>query len=46
MTPRALVLRAAGINCDPEARTACEKAGFQAEIVHVNRLIERQGLLH
>ena len=40
MTPRAIVLRAAGINCDLESRVACEKAGFQAEVLHVNRLIE------
>ncbi len=46
MTPRALVLRAAGINCDEEVRVACEKAGFQAAVVHVNRLIERKGLIH
>jgi len=44
-TPRAIVLRAAGINCDQEARSACEKAGFAAEIVHVNRVIEKKELL-
>ena len=40
-TPRAIVLRAAGINCDRESQAACQKVGFQADIVHVNRLIER-----
>jgi phosphoribosylformylglycinamidine synthase len=40
-TPRAIVLRAAGINCDRESHAACQKVGFQADIVHVNRLIER-----
>jgi phosphoribosylformylglycinamidine synthase len=43
--PRAIVLRAAGINCDQESKSACEKAGFQTEILHVNRLMERKGLL-
>ncbi len=43
--PRAVVLRAAGINCDEEAKAACEKAGFRADVVHVNRLIEGKGLL-
>ena len=44
-TPRAIVLRAAGINCDQESRSACEKVGFAAEVVHVNRILERKGLL-
>ena len=44
-TPRAIVLRAAGINCDQEARSACEKVGFAADIVHVNRVIEKKDLL-
>jgi phosphoribosylformylglycinamidine synthase len=45
MIPRAIVLRAAGINCDQESKSACEKVGFQAEVVHVNRLIEKPGRL-
>ena len=44
-TPRALVLRAAGINCDQESKSACEKAGFRADVVHVNRILENKGLL-
>ena len=44
--PRAIVLRAAGINCDREAQSACEKVGFEADIIHVNRLIENQKLMH
>jgi phosphoribosylformylglycinamidine synthase subunit PurQ / glutaminase len=44
-SPRAIVLRAAGINCDAESKAACEKVGFKAEIVHVNRVIEKKGLL-
>jgi phosphoribosylformylglycinamidine synthase len=38
--PRALVLRAAGSNCDHETAHALEKAGASAERVHVNRLLE------
>ncbi|HLY73924.1 MAG TPA: phosphoribosylformylglycinamidine synthase subunit PurQ, partial [Planctomycetota bacterium] len=43
--PRAIVLRAAGINCDQEARAACEKVGFRTDVTHVNRLIENQKLV-
>lgn len=39
--PRALVLRAAGSNCDRETAFALELAGATAERVHVNRLLER-----
>lgn len=46
MKPRALVLRAAGSNCDMETAAALEKAGAQASRVHVNRLLESgQGAL-
>ena len=44
--PRAIVLRAAGINCDQESRAACEKVGFTTDVVHVNRLIESRKLVH
>ncbi|MHC4605441.1 MAG: phosphoribosylformylglycinamidine synthase I [Planctomycetota bacterium] len=44
-TPRALVLRAAGTNCDRETAVAAEKGGFAAEILHVNRLVESPDLL-
>ena len=42
---RALVLRAAGVNCDMETRHALELAGAKADRVHVNRLIEDKSLL-
>lgn len=38
--PSALVLRAAGTNCDIETQYALEQAGFAAERVHVFRLME------
>ncbi len=38
--PKALVLRAAGTNCDRETIFALAQAGFQAERVHVFRLME------
>ena len=39
-TPKALVLRAAGTNCDRETEYALQQAGFEAERVHVFRLME------
>ena len=42
---RALVLRAAGVNCDMETRHALELAGAKADRIHVNRLIEDKSLL-
>ena len=39
-TPKALVLRAAGTNCDRETAFALAQAGFQAARVHVFRLME------
>lgn len=42
---RALVLRAAGINCDMETEYALELAGAAAERVHINRIIEDKGML-
>jgi len=38
--PRAIVLRAAGTNCDLETQFALEQAGFEAERVHVFRLMD------
>ncbi len=38
--PRALVLRAAGVNCEVETAYAWELAGAHPEIEHVNRLRE------
>ena len=43
--PKAIVLRAAGTNCDKESVFALEKAGFAAERVHVFRVIEEPALL-
>jgi phosphoribosylformylglycinamidine synthase len=42
---KAIVLRAAGINCDLETQYALELAGAQAQRVHVNRLIDDKALL-
>jgi len=42
---RAIVLRAAGINCDMETDYALELAGAKVERVHINRVIEESGLL-
>lgn len=42
---RAIVLRAAGINCDLETQHAFELAGASADRVHINRIIEDKTLL-
>src|SRR5438105_4327116 len=42
-TPRVLILRAPGANCDGEAQFAFEQAGAVAERVHINRLRETPG---
>ena len=42
---KAIVLRAAGINCDVETEYALESAGAQAQRIHVNRIIEDPGCL-
>ncbi len=42
---RAIVLRAAGTNCDRETEHALEMAGASADRVHINRLIEDKGFL-
>jgi phosphoribosylformylglycinamidine synthase len=44
-TPRVLILRAPGANCDVEAQFAFEKAGALAERVHINRLRDDPRLL-
>jgi phosphoribosylformylglycinamidine synthase len=44
-TPRALILRAPGANCDGETQFAFEKAGAIAERLHINRLREQPKLL-
>lgn len=42
---KAIVLRAAGINCDMETEYALELAGAKAERVHINRIIEDKDAL-
>ncbi len=42
---KAVVLRAAGINCDMETEHALELAGAKAQRVHINRIIEDKTLL-
>jgi phosphoribosylformylglycinamidine synthase subunit PurQ / glutaminase len=39
-TPRALILRAPGTNCDEETAEAWRRAGAEVETWHVNRLFE------
>jgi len=39
-SPKAVVLRAAGTNCDGETQFALEQAGFEASRVHVFRFME------
>src|SRR6266478_8595532 len=45
-TPRVLVLRAPGANCDEETEFAFTQAGAAAERVHINRLREEPAILH
>jgi phosphoribosylformylglycinamidine synthase len=45
MTAKALVLRAAGTNCDVETAYAFELAGIKADTLHVNRLREKPAIL-
>ena len=45
MSPRALVLRAAGTNCDAEAVHALELAGAGVDRIHINRILEKPALL-
>jgi len=42
---RAVVLRAAGINCDLETEYALELAGAGAQRTHINRLVEDKNVL-
>ena len=42
---KAIVLRAAGINCDIETEHALELAGAKAKRIHINRIIEDKTLL-
>ena len=42
--PNVLILRAPGTNCDRETAFAFEKAGAGAELLHINRLLEKPSL--
>src|SRR5260370_28929909 len=44
-TPRALILRAPGANCDQETQFAFEQAGALADRMHIQRLREQPKLL-
>ncbi len=44
-TPRVLILRAPGTNCDHETAFAFETAGATAEALHVNRVLESPAVL-
>ena len=39
---KVLVLRAAGSNCDLETKHAFDKAGARSDLVHINRLLDRE----
>ena len=43
-TPRVLILRAPGTNCDNESAYAFECAGAETEMIHVNRILENPSL--
>lgn len=43
--PKALVLRAAGTNCNRETQHALQLASFEAQAVHIFRLMENPSLL-
>ena len=43
-TPRVLILRAPGSNCDQETAFAFQTAGARPEVVHLNRLLEKPAL--
>jgi len=43
--PRALVLRAPGINCDRETARACRLVGFATDLLHINQLLLAPALL-
>ena len=45
-TPRALVLRAAGTNCERETAWTLDQAGASSDILHVNELLKAPERLH
>lgn len=46
ITPKVLILRTAGTNCDYETRYAFEKAGAKVDVVHMNTLLANRKLVH
>lgn len=44
-TPRVLIVRAPGTNCDQETAFAFQQAGGETEVVHVNRLVDQADLV-
>jgi phosphoribosylformylglycinamidine synthase I len=44
MSPRVLILRAPGTNCDQETAFAFQMAGGKPEVIHLNRLLENPQL--
>ncbi len=45
-TPKVLILRTAGTNCNYETQYAFEKAGATVDVVHINALLADKKLLH
>ena len=45
MKVKVVVLRTAGTNCDVETAFAFDQAGAEADLVHLNRLLEDPGML-
>lgn len=45
VTPKVLILRTAGTNCDNETRYAFEKAGAKVDVVHMNTILANKKLL-
>ena len=43
-TPKALIVRAPGTNCDVETSHAFELAGAETEVMHINRLLENPAI--
>ncbi len=46
MKPKALIIRAAGTNCDQETIHALEQAGAECQLAHINQLLTGQLRLH
>ena len=45
ITPKVLILRTAGTNCDYETQYAFEKAGAKVDVVHINILLTNKKIL-